>query len=138
MSADASEVEVRRALRYGGAALLVVSGLVHVRLYQDGYRDFPNANLGRSFLLNAVACGIVAVALVVHGSSATALAGLAVANGTLIGFALSRTDRGVFAFTERGFAPRPDAAISVIVEIGAALALLLVLALDARDARLRA
>jgi hypothetical protein len=57
---------VRRAATYVAAAMLVVSGIVHLRLYSDGYRDFPNENLGRSFLLNAIACAVVAVVLLVH------------------------------------------------------------------------
>lgn len=120
------------------AGLLATSGLIHLRLYGDGYDDFPNANLGRSFLFNAAACGAVAVALVVRRSMLSALAGLLVANVTLAGFALSRTSRGVFGFTERGFDPAPEAVLSLVSEIGAAAALLLVLAVDARDARLRA
>ncbi|RPI09295.1 MAG: hypothetical protein EHM63_04945, partial [Actinobacteria bacterium] len=47
-------------LRYLGAVLLLIGGLVHLQLYFDGYRDFPNENLGRSFLLNAVASVVVA------------------------------------------------------------------------------
>ena len=35
------------------AALIVVGGIVHLKLYNDGYQDFPDHNLGRSFLLNA-------------------------------------------------------------------------------------
>lgn len=120
------------------AVLLAAGGLIHLRLYGDGYDDFPNANLGRSFLLNAAAGGAAAIALVVHRSTVSALAGLLVANGTLAGFALSRTSRGVFDFTERGFDPAPETALSLVAEIGAAAALLLVLAVDARDARLAA
>jgi hypothetical protein len=131
-----SQPRIRLASCVIAAALLVVSGAVHLRLYDEGYKDFPDANLGRSFLFNALACAVVAVLLVARRSALSALAGLAVANGTLVGFALSRTDRGVFGFTERGFNPSPDAAVSVAAEIGAAIALLTVLVLDTRDARL--
>jgi plastocyanin len=44
--------------------------------------------------------------------------------GTLIAFALSRSDRGVFGFTERGFQPAPQAGLTVTVELVALVALL--------------
>ena len=109
------------------AALLVAGGVIHLRLYFDGYRDVPNANLGRSFLLNAAASFGVAALVVVWRSWLAPLAGLLVVNGTLIGFALSRTDRGILDFTEAGFNPRPEAALSLVVEIGAAIVLLALL-----------
>jgi hypothetical protein len=127
---------MRQLATYVAIVLLIATALIHLKLYDDGYKDFPNANLGRSFLLNAVACATAAVALWFHRGALSALAGLAVINGTLLGFALSRTDRGVFEFTERGFDPAPEAVLSLVVEIGAAIALLAVLALDTRDARL--
>ena len=46
--------------RWVAALLVLGSGAIHLKLYFDGYRDFPNANLGRSFLLNAVASLVVA------------------------------------------------------------------------------
>jgi hypothetical protein len=124
-----------RTARGIAATLLVATGALHLRLYFDGYRDFPDQNLGRSFLLNALACGVVAVLVAFHRSTILLLAGLAVANGTLLGFALSRTDRGVFGFTERGFQPSPDASLSLVAEVGAAIALLAAFWLATRDQR---
>jgi hypothetical protein len=109
------------------ASLLVAGGVIHLRLYFDGYRDVPNANLGRSFLLNAAASFAVAALVVVWRSWLAPLAGLLVVNGTLLGFAMSRTDRGILDFTEAGFNPRPEAALSLVVEIGAAVVLLVLL-----------
>ncbi len=53
---------------------------------------------------------------------------LAVVNGSLAAFALSRTDRGIFGFTETGFNPSPEAALALVVEIAAAALLVVVLA----------
>jgi hypothetical protein len=126
-----------RGLLFGGrvlaAALVLVGGYIHVKLYFDGYRDIPDANLGRSFLLNAAAALVVAVALVAWRNVWALVAGLALVDATLVGFGLSRTSRGIFGFTESGFQPSPEAAISVIVEIGAAVVLLALLYLEQRE-----
>jgi hypothetical protein len=49
------------ATRVLAAASLLIGGGVHLRLYFDGYRDFPNHNLGYSFLANVAASVVVAV-----------------------------------------------------------------------------
>jgi hypothetical protein len=116
-----------RVLRFTAAGLVLAGGLVHFQLWSDGYKDFPNANLGRSFLLNAAASIAVAVALAVWRHWLTVLAALAVVNGTLIAFALSRTDRGIFGFTETGWTPAPEAVLALVFEVGAATVLLIAL-----------
>ena len=118
-----------RALRVVGAASLVVSGVIHLKLWQDGYRDFPNANLGRSFLLNAVASFAVAVAVVLWRHWLPLVAGLVIVDATMVAFALSRaTDEGVFDFTENGFDPSPEAILALVAEILAAVCFLYLLA----------
>lgn len=108
-----------RLMRYGASALLLIGGWVHLKLYFDGYRDVPNANLGRSFLLNALASVVVAVAIAVRPERIVRLAGMAVAAGTLGAFAVSRTDQGIFGFTESGLNPSPWALIALVAELGA-------------------
>jgi hypothetical protein len=124
-------------LVFGGrvlaAVLVLIGGYIHLKLYFDGYRDVPDANLGRSFLLNAAAALVVAVALVVWRNVWALVAGLVLVNATLIGFGMSRTSKGIFGFTESGFQPSPEAAISVIVEIGAAIVLIALLYLELRE-----
>lgn len=105
------------------AVLVLAGGLVHLQLYFDGYRNIPNANLGRSFVANGVASVLVAIALVLRRDAVVRLAGLGVAVGTLGAFALSRTDRGIFGLAERGLQPSPQAAIALFTEL-AAVALL--------------
>ena len=116
--------------RWLAAALILGGGAIHLKLYFDGYRDFPNANLGRSFLLNAIASLVVAILLVVWRNPLSLLAGLVLVNATLLAFALSRTSNGIFDFTETGFNPSPEAVLSLVFEIGAALVLLVLLAFE--------
>ena len=108
-------------LRLAIAIGCVLIGAIHLRLYFDSYRDIPIENVGRSFVLNAVAGGAAAVVVLVWPHRLALLAPLVLANATLVAFALSRTDRGIFNFTERGWNPTPDAALSVAVEIATGL-----------------
>jgi hypothetical protein len=121
--------------RWLAAALILGGGAIHLRLYFDGYRDFPNANLGRSFLLNAIASLVVAVLLVVWRSPLSLVAGLVLVNATLLAFAVSRTSSGIFDFTETGFNPSPEAVLSLVFEIGAAVVLIGLLVVEWAGAR---
>lgn len=106
-----------RPLRWAAAALVLAAGIVHVVLWNDGYRDIDN--IGPAFLLNVLASVVVAVALVVTGHWLVVVAGLALVNGTLAAFALTRTDAGFLDFTERGWQPSPEAALALVFEIAA-------------------
>jgi hypothetical protein len=108
-------------------------GGVHLRLYFDSYRDIHPENIGRSFLVNAVASVAAAIIVLVWANRLALLAPLALANATLVAFALSRTDRGIFGFNERGWNPTPDAAVAVVVEI--VTGVLAVVALASESAR---
>ena len=109
-----------RVLRIAAAALLAASGVIHLKLWQDGYKDYPDANLGRSFLLNALGSFAIAVVIVVWRHWLPLVAGLVTVDATLFAFALSRaTDGGVFGFTEQGFNPSPEAVLALVTEIGA-------------------
>ena len=111
------------------AALVLIGGYLHLKLYFDSYRHTDVAN---QFLLNAGASLVVAVALVVWRNVWVLVAGLVLVNATLIAFGLSRTSRGVFGFTENGFQPSPEAVISVVVEIAAAVVMVVLLFLELR------
>jgi hypothetical protein len=125
MNRDALAGTVVRVI---AAALVLVGGGIHLKLYNDGYKDFPNHNLGRSFLLNVIASVVVAVAIVVWRNPLALLAGILLLDGTLFAFGLARTSIGIFGFTETGFNPSPEAALAVIVEIAAAVLLIGLLA----------
>lgn len=107
-------------LRTAIAVGSVVGGAIHLRLYLSAYRDVPIENLGRSFVLNAIAALIAAILVLTVNNRWAILPPLIVANATLIAFGLSRTDRGIMGFTERGWIPSPEAAASVSVEIATA------------------
>ena len=81
---------MERVLRLVAAGLVLAGGIVHLKLWTDGYRDI--SDVGPAFLANVIASAIVAVALVVTTHWAAVVAALAVVNGTLAAFALSRTD----------------------------------------------
>ena len=106
-------------LRLATAVGCVLIGAIHLRLYFDTYRHIDD--VGRSFILNAVAAGVAAVIVLLWPSRLAYLAPLLLANATLVAFGLSRTDQGIFDFTERGWNPSPDAVLSVVVEIATAL-----------------
>lgn len=114
------------------AAGSVALGLIHLRLYVTTYRDVPIENLGRSFLLNALAALAAAAVVLIVSHRWAVLAPLAVANATLFAFGLSRTDRGIMGFTERGWTPSPDAAMAVFIEIITAMLCVLALASSRR------
>ena len=101
-------------LRVAIAAALAVSGISHAYLYIHGYRHIPN--IGTAFLLQASVSVAVAVLLVVGGPGWLRWAAAALAGGSLVAFALSRTV-GVLGFTERGWQPSPHAAISAVAEV---------------------
>jgi hypothetical protein len=101
-------------LRLGIAAALAVTGVSHAYLYIHGYRHIPN--IGTAFLFQASVSCAVAVLLVVGGPGWLRWAAAALASGSLVAFALSRTV-GVLGFTERGWQPAPHAAISAVAEV---------------------
>jgi plastocyanin len=105
------------AARLGAALAVFVSGLIHLQLYFDGYRDYPDENLGRSFLLNAVAGVVLAVALVFRRELLVRALAAALLVGTLVAFIVSRTETGIFGLSESGLNPSPQAAVALVAEI---------------------
>jgi flavin-binding protein dodecin len=101
-------------LRIGVAASLVVSAAVHAYLYIHGYQHIPM--IGTAFLIQASVCFALALLIVVGGPGWLSWAGAAMAGGSLMAFVLSRTI-GLFGFSERGWDPSPQAAISVAAEV---------------------
>jgi hypothetical protein len=101
-------------LRVAIAAALAVSGISHAYLYIHGYRHIPN--IGTAFLFQASVSVAVAVLLVLGGPGWLRWAAAALAGGSLVAFALSRTV-GVLGFTETGWQPSPHAAIDAVAEV---------------------
>jgi plastocyanin len=126
-----------RALRCAAAIAILIGGIVHLDLYFDGYRAIPD--IGRSFMANAVASGVVAAALVVRREWFVRVAAMLLATATVVAFALSRRGNGLFHFRESGLQPSPQAGLMLVVEIAAVvlLALSFVRGVARRDASFR-
>lgn len=114
-------------VRLGLAASLTTSAVSHTYLYVRGYQHIPAIGIG--FLVQASVSLALALLIVAGGPGWLRWAGAALAVGSLVAFALSRTV-GLFGFSERGWDPAPYAAISVGAEV-------LTVALWWRDSRLR-
>lgn len=99
-------------VRVGISSSLAVSGYLHADLYDHGYRYIHI--IGPSFMLQAAASFALALVVLVGPWILRAAAGL-LAAGALMAFVLSRTT-GLFGFTEIGWQPAPQAALSVIAE----------------------
>lgn len=119
-----------RAFAIATAALVAAGGYVHFCLYRHGYRTIPKIGVG--FLLQIVTSAVVVMALLVGphlvgrvahvndqlAGTLTGMAAAALATGTLVAFALTRTPGGLFNFQERGLQPAPQAMIALVAEIG--------------------
>jgi hypothetical protein len=78
------------------AALLVISGLIHLHLERGPYLHVKTINW--LFIVQFVSCLVVAAALLVTRHFLVAAAGVGLLAGTIIGFIISRT-RGIFGST---------------------------------------
>jgi len=104
---------IPRAMRFGGAGLILVNGGVHFYLWDHGYREIRV--IGPLFVLNVVAALLVAGALLWKPEGIAAVLGLALSAGTFGAFVLSVTV-GLFGFTT-GWDPK--AVLAAVAEIGA-------------------
>ncbi|BBY22618.1 hypothetical protein [Mycobacterium stomatepiae] len=100
-------------VRIGFAASLLSSAASHAYLYVHGYQHIPT--IGTGFLVQASISFAVGVLILLGGPWWLRWAAAAIAGGSLLAFALSRTS-GLFGFTEHGWDPSPYAAISVGAE----------------------
>ena len=110
-----------RSLRAAAALALLVGGLIHLDLYFGGYRSLPD--IGRGFMLNTIASGVLAAAVVARRDWFVRVAGIGLAAGTLVAFWLTRRGDGLFNFREQGMHPSPQAALALFVEIAAVVLL---------------
>jgi hypothetical protein len=101
-------------IRIGLALSLAVSATSHAYLYIHGYHYIPT--IGTAFLIQASVCFALALLIIIGGPVWLQWVAAAVAGGSLVAFALSRTV-GLFGFTERGWDPSPHAVISVAAEV---------------------
>ena len=105
-------------LAVAGAALLAWSGVIHLQLWSDGYRDI--SVIGPLFLIQGIASIVLALALAVFRRLALLAAGAVTAAATAVGLLLS-AGIGLFGYTES--LAVPDAELSLVVEFTAAAVL---------------
>jgi hypothetical protein len=101
-------------IRIGLALSLAVSATSHAYLYIHGYQHIPT--IGTAFLIQASVCFALALLIIIGGPGWLQWVAAAVAGGSLVAFALSRTV-GLFGFSERGWDPSPHAVIDVAAEV---------------------
>jgi plastocyanin len=113
-------MRIGRVLRIGGAVALLVAGLVHLDLYFGGYRHAGSVPaFGRSILFNAIASGVIAVAVAARRGWYVRLAGILLAVGTLVAFGYTHTEHMLFGFQGDGLDPSPQAQLVLIAEAAA-------------------
>lgn len=117
-----------RVLLWLASVLLIVSGAVHLHLWDIAYRHV--ATLGPLFLVQGAATIVVAVGLAVLRTGVLILAGLGLVVGTLIGFILV-LNVGLFGFTLHTVTGW--AVLSTVVESVAVVVLLLAAVLLYRE-----
>jgi hypothetical protein len=119
------------AARLLGAGLTAVMGLIHLRLWLDGYREIPI--IGTLFILNAICSGTLAIVLLTVPArlrSTVALITALFTAGTLAGLIASLTI-GLFGVHE--ILQAPLVVTTLIVEPAGVLVLLLTAALHRRQ-----
>jgi hypothetical protein len=102
-----------------GAGFLVWSGVIHLILWSDGYKDI--SVIGPLFLVQAIGCIILAVAIVALRWLALIAAGAVAGVATAVGLLLTASV-GLFGYTESLTVPYAD--LSLAVEFTAAFVLL--------------
>ncbi|HEX3715431.1 MAG TPA: hypothetical protein VHV09_21740 [Trebonia sp.] len=107
------------ALTATGAGFLVWSGVIHLELWSDGYKDI--SVIGPLFLVQGIASIVLAVAIVAFRWLALLVAGAVTGVATAVGLLLT-VYVGLFGYTES--LTVPYATLSLAVEFTAAFVLL--------------
>jgi hypothetical protein len=116
-----------------GAGFLVWSAVIHLMLWSDGYKDI--SVIGPLFMVQAIACVIIAVAIVAFRWLVLLAIGAAAGVATAAGLLLS-VYVGLFGYTES--LAVPYAQLSLAVEFTAAFTLLVAACVLALAAPVRA
>src|SRR3984957_18140605 len=106
-------------LAVAGAALVVWSGVIHLQLWFDGYRDI--SVIGPLFLIQAITSIALALALVVFRRLVLLAAGAVLLAATAVGLLLS-AGPGLFGYQESLAVPYAET--SLAVEITGAVVLM--------------
>ena len=116
-----------------GAGFLVWSGVIHLMLWSDGYKDI--SVIGPLFLVQGIATIVLAVAIVAFRWLALLAAGAVAGVATAAGLLLS-VNVGLFGYTETLAVPYAE--LSLAVEFTAAFVLLVAACVLALAAPVRA
>ena len=106
---------MRLLLRLATAGFVVLNGLVHLRLWNDGYKGVDD--IGVLFLVNVVVAAVLALAVLIRPAPVVLAAVLLFSAGSLTALYLSRTDSGFLGFMEAGWSP--DARQAAVAAVGA-------------------
>jgi hypothetical protein len=120
---------VTNAVYVLAVAAIVVSALIHLHLWMNGYRRLPT--IGPLFLAQVIAGGVIAVFVLLMRNVLAAVIGFGFVASTLAGFLIS-INVGLFGFQDSFSAP--DAHMAFIVEIVAMVLLLVAPFLSLRQA----
>lgn len=85
------------ALAVGGAALMIWSAVIHLKLWADGYRDIPS--IGPLFLIQSVATIVLALLVVAFRRLVLLAAGAGALAATAVGLLLT-VHIGLFGYRE--------------------------------------
>lgn len=107
------------ALRYLGAALILVVGAIHLQQYLDFINDVPT--IGELFLLNAAGAGAIAVMLATRPRSLAAVSGIALSAGALVSVLIALFS-SLFDYSEPSL--RVPIVLAIAAEVAAVLALM--------------
>jgi hypothetical protein len=81
------------------AAMLVVSGVIHLHLYNKYYKDISTGHINKQFLAQWILCFVGAAALLVMRNLLAVAAAGALLAGTFIGYLFARYHTGgIFGF----------------------------------------
>lgn len=108
------------------AGLLVTSGLIHLHLWNEAYKNV--ATLDWLFLVQVVSCFVLALALLVTRYALVVVACLLLMAGTAVGFAFAATV-GIFGFTIPASTGITSLAVTVLVVESIAVLMLAITAL---------
>jgi hypothetical protein len=121
------------ALTGTGAGFLVWSAVIHLMLWSDGYKDI--SVIGPLFIIQGIACIVLAVAIVAFRWLALVAAGAVAGVATAVGLLLTASV-GLFGYVES--LTVPYAVLSLAVEFTAAFVLLVAACVLALAAPVRA
>jgi hypothetical protein len=122
-------------LAVAGAALLAWSGVIHLELWSDGYRDI--SVIGPLFLIQGLASILLAIALAAFRRLALLAAGAILAAATAAGLLLS-TGIGLFGYVESLAVPYAETSLVVEFTSAAVLAAAAAIVLAGQLVRRRA